>query len=203
MTKCVIYDFETLSQNPQNGVVTSFAMLEFDESRYVSNPYSFHELLRNVKYIKFDVEDQVKNWKRVISKDTLAWWSAQGAEAKQQITPSPNDVSISEFYDWIVSNVDGRTIKKSYCRGNTFDTMFLQSLMEQTGLASGHSARSTPFHWSTVRDTRSMIDGMSFGANIDNRFMPPELEGIAVKHDPRHDVVIDVMRMQTLAQALI
>lgn len=196
MSECVIYDFETLSQDQRRGAVASFAMLNFSEKRYLDEPYTFEELLSECKYIKFDVEDQVTNFKRTMSKDTLQWWNEQCEDAKKHIKPSSSDVSIVTFYDWITKNVDCGKIKKSYTRGNTFDPMFLQYLMAQTG-------NPDPFHWGTVRDTRSMIEGMSFGMNLDNGFMPGDLKDKFVKHDPCHDIAMDVMRMQMLAQAIL
>ena len=196
MDECVIYDFETLSQDQRRGVVTSFAMLSFSEKRYIDNPYTFEELLANCKYIKFDVEDQVTNFNRIMSKETIQWWDEQGEEAKKQIRPSKDDVSITTFYDFIVTNCGCANIKKSFTRGNTFDPMLLQYLMTQTG-------KPDPFHWRTVRDTRSTIEGMSFGMDLDNGFMPGELADKFVKHNPCHDIAMDVMRMQLLAQAIL
>jgi hypothetical protein len=196
MNESIIYDFETLSQDQRRGVVTSFAMLPFTQTRFKDNPYEFEELIESCKYIKFDVQDQVDNYKRTMSKDTVQWWSEQGPEARKQIAPSKNDVSISEFYKWITENAECGIIKKSYTRGNTFDPMFLQYIMAQTG-------NPDPFHWRTVRDTRSMIEGMSFGMNLENSFMPGKLADKFVKHDPRHDIAMDVMRMQLLAQAIL
>lgn len=196
MSKCVIYDFETLSQDPLRGVVTSFAMLVFSEDRYVDNPYTYEELLDECKYIKFDVEEQVKKYHRKMSKETIDWWNEQGDEAKKQILPSKDDVSIDQLYQFITSNIDLSKIKKSYTRGNTFDPIYLDFLMKTTGNPS-------PFHWRTVRDTRSMIDGMSFGMDVSNGFMPGDLVDKFVKHNPCHDIAMDVMRMQMLAQAIL
>lgn len=196
MSECVIYDFETLSQDQRRGVVISFAILNFSESRYINNPYTYEELLDSTKYIKFDVEDQVQNYKRLISKDTLQWWTEQGPEAKKQLKPSDSDVSIYTLHDWILANVDCKNIKKSFTRGNTFDPIILQYIMTQTG-------KVDPFHWGTVRDTRSMIEGMSFGMDLKNSFMPNDLKDKFVKHNPIHDIAMDVMRMQMLAQAIL
>lgn len=196
MSECAIYDFETLSQNPINGVVSSFAILSFSESRYIENPYTFEELLDNCKYIKFDVEEQVVRYGRKLNKDTIEWWNEQGEEAKKQILPSKDDVSIDQLYQFIADNIDLSKIKKSYTRGNTFDPIFLDFLMKTTG-------NSHPFHWRTVRDTRSMIDGMSFGMDVSNGFMPGDLVDKFVKHNPCHDIAMDVMRMQMLAQAIL
>lgn len=197
MNECTIYDFETLGQDQQRSVVLSFAILSFSESRYVSNPYTYEELLANTKYIKFNVEEQVKVYKRTITKETLDWWAEQGKEAQDsQLKPSPNDKSISELYQFIVDNIDVANHEKAFTRGNTFDPIFLDSVLANCG-------KVNPMHWGSIRDTRSYIEGMSFGSGLKNSFVPSEeLQAKFVKHDPCHDIVMDVMRMQTLAQAI-
>ena len=195
MNECVIYDFETLGQDQKNSAVVSFAMIAFSEKRYINNPYTYEELIEDCAYIKFDVEDQVVNFGRKINKETVDWWNSQGDKAKKQIRPSLEDKSIYAFYEFVINNCECPKIKKSYTRGNTFDPMFLQYLMDDTG-------HQDPFHWRTVRDTRSMIEGMSFGMNLDNGFIPGDLASKFVKHDPCHDIAMDVMRMQLLAQAI-
>ena len=139
-------------------------------------------------------------WKRIqetrkIDKSTVDWWAQQGEEAKKQLVPSSEDKSIAELYDFIVDNItDRKSIRKAFTRGNTFDAIFLECLMRDTGKAD-------PFHWSTIRDTRSMIEGMSFGLDISNSFVLNEFKDKFIKHDPRSDIAMDVMRMQVLAEA--
>ena len=82
---CTIYDFETLSQNPVDGVVISFAMLNYDPMRFEKDPYTYQELVDKCNYIKFDVADQVKSYGRKIEKDTVRWWSEQNKEAQKKI----------------------------------------------------------------------------------------------------------------------
>lgn len=197
MNESVIYDFETLGQDQRKSVVTSLALLSFSEKRYVSNPYTYNELLENTKYIKFDVEEQVSVYKRTISKDTVAWWDQQGDQAKKQIIPNRAlDQSISKLYQFLIDHIDLQSHRKSFTRGNTFDPIFLDSVLANCG-------KINPMHWGSIRDTRSMIEGMSFGFDLDNGFIPTGLENNFVKHDPRHDIVMDVMRMQVLAQAIL
>ena len=197
MNECVIYDFETLSQDQRRGVVTSFAIISYSEKKFTEGEgYTYEQLLDMCHYIKFDVEDQVKNFSRKISKETVDWWNEQGDEAKKQIRPSALDVSISTLHQFLVDRIDCKNLRKAYTRGNTFDPMFLQYIFEDCGQVH-------PFHWRTTRDTRSMIEGMSFGMDIDNDFMPGDLKELFVKHDPRHDIAMDVMRMQMLAQAIL
>lgn len=198
LNDCVIFDFETLSTDRVKGVVVNMALLTFSEGRYTSNiPYTYNELVDNCKLIKFDIDDQVKNYSRVISKDTLEWWGKQSKEAKKQLNPSPDDKSISELFHFWVVNITLHNLKKVYSRGNTFDPIILDYILEQTGTDPSSAMK----HWQ-IRDTRSTIEGMAWGHNISNSFIPDGLDEHFIAHDPRHDIAMDVMRMQTLAQAL-
>ena len=195
MDDCVIYDFETLGQDQRNSVVLSFAMITFSERHYKSDPYDYLELVNKAKFIKFDVASQVEAGRK-INLETLKWWKDQGDEAQKQLRPLLDDKPLSDLVPFIKQHTSDCRIKKSFTRGNTFDPMFLQYIAEETG-------EKDPFHWRTVRDTRSMIEGMSFGMKLDNGFTPGGLENQFVKHDPRHDIAMDVMRMQLLAQAIL
>ena len=72
----LIFDFETLSQNPINGALVSCALLTFDIEKLDSNSYSYDELLKEVYYFKFDVKNQVEKWNRRVDPKTLEWWSS-------------------------------------------------------------------------------------------------------------------------------
>lgn len=187
-----IYDFETMSQDPHTGAVLSFAMLNWNPKKL----YTYSELVDSAAYIKFDVKEQVEKYNRVITKETVEWWSKQNKEAQKVIAPSKEDVSISELYQFYMMNkpdYDGGPI---YTRRNTFDPVFMTSLCH----ATGHS--DEPYKWWDIRDTISMIDGLSYGADIRNNFIPEGLAEHFILHDPRHDIAMDVMRMQTLIEAL-
>lgn len=195
MKKCTIYDFETLGQDPEDSVVLSLAALNYDEDRFGVNSYGYEELLDEVVQIKFDVQEQVTKYKRTINKDTLTWWKGQSEEARKVLIPGPGDVSIDKLHEFMLALEPGSS-KKVYTRGNTFDPMFLRSVIRQTGFED-------PFKWWTIRDTRSMIDGLAFGNNISDKFIPPQYKDVFVPHAADHDVVMDVMRMQTLVEAVI
>lgn len=189
-----IFDFETLSQEQTNGVVLSMALLNFSEARFVGElAYTFDELVEKTYCIKFDVEEQVRKYKREINKDTLKWWSEQGDLAKEQLKPSEDDQSISKLYNFFIVN-KSVNVDKVYTRGNTFDPIFLEYIMRQTD-------KPLPYNWWEVRDTRSVIEGLSWGSDLKNSFTPPGCENF-IPHDPKHDIAMDVMRLQTLAQAV-
>jgi hypothetical protein len=194
LDNAVIFDFETLSQDQMNGVVVSMAMLTFSETRFIGDlAYTFDELVKNTHLIKFNVEEQVKKFGRKIDKSTLEWWNKQGELAKKQLAPSEEDVSISELYQFFIIN-KRVNVKKVYTRGNTFDPIIMEHILKQFD-------RPMPYEWWEVRDTRSLIEGLSWGTDLNNSFMPPNCESF-IHHDPRHDIALDVMRMQTLVQAI-
>jgi len=191
----IIYDFETLSQNMFTGAVVSLACLQFDTRRYSEGDgYAYEELLDMTKTIKFDVQEQVEEYGRTIQKSTLEWWKKQGPEAQKQLKPSSDDVSISKLHNWLTTEFNIPKAKTIWTRGNTFDPIYLRSILDAVGAPD-------PFvQWWAIRDTRSYLDGMLYGSNIKNTFIPEGLEEKFVGHDPKHDVVMDVMRMQFLCE---
>ena len=193
---CVIFDFETLSSDVNRGVVLSIGLLTYTSSRFSNDPYTYEELLENTKYMKFDVTEQVKKYDRKIQKSTLDWWNTQGIEAKKVLDPDPSiDQSIDKLYNFFVINVNMNNLKTVFTRGNTFDIPILEGILKETG-------NDIPYPFWMVRDTRSYLDGLLYGANTRNSYIPEGCKEKFVAHDARHDVVMDVMRMQTIIEAL-
>jgi len=193
---CIIYDFETLGQKPTSAVLC-VAGLRFNEDRFVDKPYEYKELLDSAQFMKFSVREQVEIYGRPIEKSTIDWWKEQSKEAREILEPSETDrplVDICTFFSSLYD--DPSSIGKVYTRGNTFDPIFLDSI-----LASIKSPEL--YNWWSVRDTRSMIEGLSFGTGIKNSFMVPGLEDSFVHHDPIHDIAMDVMRMQFIVRKVM
>lgn len=191
----LIYDLETLSQDHESGAIASLAALLVNEDRYSTMPYTYDELISTTKYIKFDVEDQVKNYDRTVSLDTIKWWSQQGPVAKRQITKSPDrDVSIERLYDFMTDTIDGKKLTRVYTRG-CFDSLFLHSILRTCG-------KESVYDWWKWRDTKSLIEGMLWGTKYSNDFIPDDITEIFVKHDPIHDVAMDIYRIQTVSNIL-
>jgi hypothetical protein len=195
MDNALIFDFETLSQNPINGVVVSCALLTFNMEKLVSNSYQYENLLSQVMYFKFDVKDQVDKWNRRIDPKTLEWWQQQSKEALATIKPSKHDKSLTEFMPWFTSHFIRDELSYVFTRNNTFDPVIIQSICTDLSLP-------IPYDWWKIRDTKSFIMGLTYGNNIKDSFIPPDAENKYVKHDPRHDVVLDVMRLQILLHTL-
>ncbi len=191
--KSMIYDFETLGTKFADSAVVSLAALVFDSSNFATPGYTYEELLESVNTVKFDVTQQVQNYSRTIDPETLKWWGELSPEAQKQLKPSADDMSISKLESWITSVADPQDIERVYTRGNTFDPMFLDSLCD-----------GDPYPFWKLRDTRSVIEGMTLlNKDIKNGFMVPGLEDKFIPHDAKHDVAMDVMRMQFLMQEMI
>lgn len=195
MSNSIVYDFETLSQDAFDGVVVNLALLKFDEDRFVDNPYTFQELVEDCFFIKFDVKEQVEVYGRKIQPSTIAWWDEQSTEARRMLKPSPEDVSISELYSYLTEEVQMQECNRVYTRGNTFDPIYLKSVLR-------HFDKEDPAKWWNIRDTRSLFEGMTYGHNIKSTFIPEGLEKNFISHNPLHDIAMDVMRFQYLVRLL-
>jgi len=191
----LIYDYETLDTDVVTLPVLSIATMRYEPERFTTNPYTFQELLDATKFFKFDVAEQVKTYKRKINLETVAWWEALPAAVRNtQLVPNPGvDQSITNLIGIIKNEAAGVT--RVFTRGNTFDPMITTAWAKQLGYPEPHN------FW-TVRDTRSFIEGLSYGSDIKNSFMPDGLGKKFKKHDPEHDIVVDVLRMQQLIIAI-
>lgn len=193
----LIYDFETLSQDPLTGVAVSVAYIKFNYKRLSSDqPYTYEELLDSCRVVRLSVADQVENYNRKIQADTLEWWKEQSPEAIKSLAPTPQDLTVKEFVELMDVELWSVGYDKVFTRGNTFDPVYMTTLYNDVGKGEPLQA------WWSIRDTRSLIEGMSFGSGLSNKYIPEGLEEKFVAHDPAHDVAMDIMRIQTLAQAL-
>jgi hypothetical protein len=194
MTKALIYDLETLSQNPDEAAVVSMAAVVFDMKYLEDNRYEYEDIISMCQYLKFDVKDQVDNLGRKIQLETLDWWKQQGKEAIKQIKPSTADVNIREMHTLLNRMFITNDVRYVFTRNNTFDPVIFHNICRKLNL-------NIPYPWWSIRDTKSLIMGLTYGLNIKDDFIPETAEGKYVKHDPRHDITLDVMRLQTILNA--
>lgn len=189
------YDVETLGKNKQTCPVLSIAGMEFDTDRFLSNPYTLEELVGACSYMKFNVEQQVSEYGRVIEKDTLDWWKMQGPTAfASQVAPSDDDQDLAAIKDFFYANY--KYDMPTFTRGNTFDPVIVTGVYDQMNF-------DELVKWWNVRDFRSMFEGLSYGTDVNNKFMPGGIdESMIVAHDPRYDVAVDILRYQALVRAI-
>lgn len=199
-----ILDYETLSQDATRCAAIDCSYVVFDWDRFTSrdDPYTFEELLSQTHKAKFDVTDQVKRHSFVIDKSTLDWWSTQGPAARNLLKPSLDDITIEKFFSNLTEYLERHNyIKYWWSRSNTFDPVILWQQASKCGM-SERIGKLLP-HWK-IRDTRTFIDAKTNFSMKSNGFCPLKNEDrwneVFVQHSSRHDIVADVLRLQTLVR---
>jgi len=196
--KNFIIDFETLGTDIVNGFpVVDCSYMTFDADRFTSdNPYTYEELLDSMQKIKFDVEDYCTRFGYKPSKSTLQWWSTQPPEARKQLKPLPSDLTVEEFADKLVGYLQNNKPNFWWSRGNTFDPLVIYRIFDDIN-RTDEFAKLCKF-WA-LRDIRTYIDAkFDFNPKINNGFVVDEWKDKFVKHDSRHDVTVDILRLQLI-----
>lgn len=198
--KNLIFDFETLGTNLIDGFpLLDIAYYVFDANRFLSNPYTFDELVNEVQYVKFDVAHYCKKYGYKPEPSTIEWWSTQAPSVKAKIKPSNIDVTIEVFADKFLSYLKSNVPDFWWSRGNIFDPIIMYRIF--TELSRSDEFNKLCPHWA-VRDVRTYIDAQfQFDPKIENGFVLPEWKEKFDKHNSVHDVSIDILRLQTIVRA--
>lgn len=195
--KRFVFDFETMAQDP-DAVVLSCALTFFDNEMK-----SFQEYVDQTYYWKFDIEHQIKDYKRSINQQTLDWWDKQDSDVKKsQFEPTDQDVSLVDFIVQMKQAMtDNGVNNKSlgYVRGQSFDFPILTHIVKQV-MGEIDSFKINPAFYPIPfwqqRDIRSYIAGL---------LMSPEstkcpvtkgvLDGFE-HHNPIHDNARAILMIQ-------
>ena len=181
-----ILDIETLGVE-STSVVLSAALLYFDEKE----KYTFEQLVNKCCFVKFDANDQIKNYKRTVDKGTIDWWKEQTAETRKlSVSPSANDVSVEK----------GIKVFKEYIRDNSVDNKeicWIRGTIDQTCMESLCRALGTPpiFEYWQYRDIRTALDLLKETTKKGYCKIPGFDFNKISKHDPVHDISLDVMML--------
>ena len=162
----LILDLETLGTS-DNGVILSVgALLYFpkDESGHPKTQTSF------TKTWKLNAKEQIQKYNRSVNKDTLDWWKSQGEAAKKVLNPSPNDLTVqeffSEFYSWLAEYGYEPSMKSTWLEGTILQRGTIDHAMI-ANLAYDLEGTSENFYkvlsWKKVRDIRTIIDMINTG----------------------------------------
>ena len=183
-----LFDVETLGKR-SNSVILSFACIQFDAT---SKP-SPDQLREDAFFVKFDVEEQVKKYKREVKKPTLEWWSKQCDNVKNKSFRPDKTIDeefipgYERFREWVKSKND----KDSWvwARGN-LDQLVLDDIEEQLEL-------KPIFYYNRWRDVRTAIDifydNKTGYVDVDYPGFDPSLH--ITKHNPIDDCLYDVMML--------
>ena len=202
MAKHLILDFETFGQSVIKAAIINCAYLVFDWKRFTDKPYSYDELLNSCKMLKLDVKKQVSDGYIIEPSSLTEFWSKMPADVRKQIQPRDDDISYDEFCEQFLDSLYGHKIEYWWSRSNTFDPILLWRIFEDSGKTKDLNDKLK--FW-RVRDIRTYIDACSDFSLDRNAFIPIEEKEWKSKfkeHEPRHDIVGDVLRLQKLAQLM-
>ena len=151
----LVVDLETLGFR-ENTVILSMAMVPFQFE--VVKPYEWY--IENGIIVKFNVEEQIKKYKRTTCKEVVDWWKSQPMESKKlNLTPQKTDFKVIEGCQTITKfvNNSGYDQKKSYiwCRRSHFDFPKISHLYEVS------AGMKVPYNDWSIRDVVTLIDVMT------------------------------------------
>lgn len=199
MYQGVLFDFETLAKR-SNAVVLDLSAVVFNLDQ-IDN---FDDLINDSERtfsVKFDVQDQVTNWKRTIHKGTLQWWSDQGPEAKKILLPNKElDKSLvdgmNSFKEFVVKHdIFMNKNKLAYVRGQSFDFPILCDIGDQIWPEISDDDNFPVYFWNQ-RDTRTAISHDMMTPNNTRCPLPKGIFKNFVKHNSTHDCIKDVISLQ-------
>ena len=198
----LIIDFETFGKDAQKCAVIDCSVMVFSWDKFLSDkPYTMKDV-NLAKRFKLNVNEQVTQYDFEIEKETLAFWQEQPSTVRSKITPSDEDLNVSEFTKTFLKFLDdGPEIKYWWSRSNTFDPIILGRLFSSQNKLQ--EMESHLKYW-RVRDTRTYIDA-KFDFQQKNGFTPIQDANAWEKyfklHDSSWDILADVLRLQAIARA--
>jgi len=204
MSTHFIIDFETIGQCAREIPAIDCAYITFQWERFTENPYSFKELVNNMQQAKFDIKDQMINHGCKYNQRDLQWWLDQPPELRKNLKPSADDLNASQFMEKLIDYLRAAgKIDYWWSRSNSFDPVILDRIAQnanKTSLLGEHLK-----YWA-VRDTRTFIDAkFDFNTPGGNGFVPvsnlQKWEQNFSKHNSKHDVAADILRLQTIVRA--
>jgi hypothetical protein len=198
-----ILDYETIGQDVFKAPVVNCAYYLFDWERFTSdNPYTFQELIGEIRQDKFKIREQIEDGGYSYKRDDLEFWK-QNPIAYEQLRPTPQDISVEDFTTRLYDYVIGNKVVRWWSRSNTFDPILLHR-----NFLDFSSREKLDFilpYW-LVRDIRTYIDTQFQFQNKKNGFCPIDDEGewnrIFVAHNSIHDVAADILRIQKIERAI-
>lgn len=188
----LVFDVETLGTE-STAVILSAAMLYIDMSK---PKHTWESLYENTLFVKFNVKDQVENYKRGVEKTAIDWWNKQCSLAKEQsFFPKKGDLKakdgIAILRNYITQNCDPE--KTLIWTRGSLDQMSIDSLCKACD-------EELLIRYSNYRDMRTYVDLTATNpvrgyCNIDKTKYPEFDRNLVVKHNPIDDVVLDALML--------
>ena len=187
-------DCETLGVE-STSVVLSIALLHFDETK---DDQTWESLCEDTVFVKLSVRDQVDNYKRTVSKDTLEWWKKQSDLAKDfSFTPKKSDQLAKDAINTL------KVYIKEKSKNAKNDIIWVRGSIDQIVVDSLCNAMEVEklFPFWNYRDIRTFIDfntetGARGYSEIDMEKYPGKFNiQDVIKHNPICDVAFDTLQI--------
>lgn len=196
-----ILDYETIGQDVFTAPIVNCAYYIFDWERFISNPYTFEELIDKIQFVKFNVYEQVKAGYS-FKKEDLDWWN-EHENKKKQLKITGDEKSVTEFTQIFYDYFKTTKIFRWWSRSNTFDPILLHRNFRD--FSSRESLDFILPFW-LIRDIRTYIDTQFGFKNKYNGFCPmddvEEWKRVFIEHNPIHDVAADILRLQKIERSI-
>ena len=182
-----MFDIETLGTE-STSVILSAAIIHFE----LGKDYEYEQLLEDSLFVKFDVQEQLKQFKRVAQKDTIDWWSKQHEYVRGvSLKPTDLDMSALEAVRALREYAAQFPEKNQtiWARGS-LDQMVIDSITRQLD-------QDLIFPYNNWRDMRTAIDLLKdTGKNGYCDIAHPTFKSHnVIKHHPTHDCAYDIMML--------
>ena len=169
----IMLDLESLGTRPDCAILTLGAV-KFDPF----TPNAFGDKL----YFRIDVDEQLALG-REVQEDTLAWWSRQADDVREEALGSEGRISLDSMYKQLNKFTVG--IENIWCQGPAFDIVILENIYRQMGWP-------TPWQFWQIRDSRTL-----FGVHGD-----PREKGKAGLHNALEDCISQAQGVQQIYHSL-
>jgi hypothetical protein len=183
-------DLETLDVR-SSAVVLSIAVIEFD----LAEVPEWTALVARAFFVKFDVNQQVTDYKSSIDKSTLEWWSKQSKMVKERsFIPGKFDVSAADGLALLRDHCD-LNIKSDKNRNSTF---WARGCLDQVCLddLSRNVTGDLVVPYNNWYDVRTAIDLTCENSHRGYCKVPGfDYGAVCNKHDPIHDCANDLMML--------
>jgi 3' exoribonuclease, RNase T-like len=170
----------------ETSVVLSLAILYFDQTK----AYSYEDLLEQTLFVKFNAKEQIEKYHRTFDKDTITWWKKK-CEIVQAVSFIPSSKDMYAF--------DGINLIKDYIHKHTVgeEIVWTRGSLDQFATDGLCDSLEVPylFKYGQYRDMRTAIDLLKETSTRGYCKIPNFDFNKVFKHDPVHDVALDVMML--------
>lgn len=200
-----IFDYETLGQKTESCPVLCVSYMSLDRLRFFKNPYTLKELYSKVRYLKFDVDEQIRKYGKKPEKESVEWWNKLIDKNKELenlvLKRKSSDISINQFFNILKKEINFKKINQVFTRSPVFDFHLTYTL-------AMHANQKVPWNFWHERDIRSFLEGMLFPNNeYEHDFIPEIVQQkpvlMKMKHHPSFDIILDALRLQETFRSYI